>query len=82
MEERKRRKVLCPVQNEKTGRTYWMKLGIAFENRDGSTNIYLDALPVNGKLQLREFDERDAAAEFRPREVTRESPTANDALPF
>ena len=51
-------KVLCPVEG-KNGRTYWMKLGRAFENRDGSTNVYLDGYPTNGKLQIREWDEQD-----------------------
>jgi hypothetical protein len=52
-----RMKVLCPT--EKDGKTYWTRLGVAFANRDGSTNVYLDALPANGKLQIRELDERD-----------------------
>jgi hypothetical protein len=35
--------------------TRWMKLGVAFPNRDGSTTIYLDALPAGtNKLQIRE----------------------------
>ena len=31
----------------------WVRVGAAFENKDGSLNVYLDALPINGKLQLR-----------------------------
>ncbi len=54
-----RKKVLCPLKNEKTGKTYWMRLGSAFENRDGSYNVYLDAYPANGRLQIRDLDERD-----------------------
>ncbi len=52
-------KVLSPTKNEKSGKTYWVKCGAAYPNRDGSTNIYLDTLPVNGKLQIRELDDRD-----------------------
>src|SRR3990170_6179045 len=40
---------------------FWVKIGIAFVNRDGSWNIYLDATPLDGKLQIREhkeFEER------------------------
>jgi len=38
---------------EKT-RSFWMKIGTAFRNRDESITVYLDALPVNGaKLQIR-----------------------------
>ena len=55
------KKVLCPIRNEKTNRTYWMRIGNAFLNRDGSTNVYLDAYPANGKLQIRDLDERDLA---------------------
>jgi len=53
-----RRKVLCPIEG-KDGKTHWHKVGVAFENRDGSTNVYLDSLPTNGKLQIRELNERD-----------------------
>jgi hypothetical protein len=28
-------------------------------NKDDSVNVYLDVFPKDGKLQLREFDERD-----------------------
>ena len=56
----KKLKVLCPVQSTKDEKkTYWRSLGIAYENRDGSINLYLDALPLNGKLQVREWDEED-----------------------
>ncbi len=53
-------KVLCPIEG-KNGKTFWMRLGTAFRNRDDSINIYLDAYPQNGKLQLRGLDERDLA---------------------
>jgi hypothetical protein len=35
-------------------RKYWVKIGIAHINRDDSWNVYLDALPLDGKLQIRE----------------------------
>jgi len=44
---------------ERQGKTYWMRIGSAYTNVDGSTNVYLDAFPANGKLQIREFNERD-----------------------
>lgn len=31
----------------------WLECGVAFQNRDGSLNVLLNALPVNGRLQLR-----------------------------
>jgi hypothetical protein len=43
------------VMEKKDGPTRWMKLGVAFPNRDGSIAVYLDALPVGtNKLQIRE----------------------------
>jgi hypothetical protein len=55
----KRMKVLCPISTKDEKKTVWKNLGIAFENKDGSINVYLDVLPLNGKLQLREFDDDD-----------------------
>jgi hypothetical protein len=39
-------------------RTFWTRVGAAFDNRDGSVTVKLDALPVSGTLQIRE-DDRD-----------------------
>lgn len=40
-------------------KSFWNRIGSAFHNRDGSMNIYLDALPRDGKVQIREASERD-----------------------
>jgi len=32
----------------------WVRIGVAFENRDGSLNVILNAFPVSGKLQIRD----------------------------
>lgn len=34
----------------------WLKIGIAFLNRDQSINVLLDCLPKDGKIQLRNRD--------------------------
>lgn len=40
---------------EKPGKSnFWMKIGIARQNHDGSWNVYLDALPFDRKLQIRD----------------------------
>lgn len=40
---------------EREGQTsIWNRIGTAFENRDGSINVLLNALPLDGKLQIRE----------------------------
>jgi len=43
------------------GKDLWLRVGSAFPNRDGSLNVFLDAMPVNGKLQIREYQPRDSA---------------------
>ncbi len=50
------------VEREKDGKKFWVRVGVAFVNRDGSLNVRLDAMPVNGRLQIRdpqEIDQRD-----------------------
>lgn len=39
--------------SERNGKSYWSKLGRGYLNKDGSINVFLDALPLNGKLQIR-----------------------------
>ncbi len=40
-------------------KAFWVRVGTAFVNRDGSFNVKLDALPVNGTLQIRDPLPRD-----------------------
>ena len=35
------------------GKKRWIKVGVAFENKDGSLNVLLDAFPVNRQLNIR-----------------------------
>ena len=35
-------------------KAYWNRIGSAFTNRDGSLNVVLNALPVNGRLNIRD----------------------------
>jgi hypothetical protein len=44
---------IVETQEEKA---LWRRVGSGFVNRDGSYNLYLDALPVNGRLHMRESD--------------------------
>jgi hypothetical protein len=37
-------------------RSYWIKVGAAFSNKDGGYTVLMDALPVDGKLILRAPD--------------------------
>ncbi len=47
--------------------TRWVKIGVAYVNRDGSMNLYLDAFPIGtNKLQVRE-DDRERTQPAAPR---------------
>jgi hypothetical protein len=46
--------VFTIIEKEEWSKGVWIKVGTAFENRDGSLNIFLDALPCNGRLHVRE----------------------------
>jgi hypothetical protein len=34
-------------------RSRWVRVGVAFDNKDGSLNVLLDAVPLSGRLQVR-----------------------------
>jgi hypothetical protein len=44
----------------------WVRVGVAFPNRDGSLNVLLDAIPLSGRLQIRDRAEPQNGKE-RPR---------------
>ena len=50
------------VITERNGRHYWNRVGVAFVNRDGSLNVKLEAVPVSGEFQIRDYTPRDEAA--------------------
>ncbi|MBI4511792.1 MAG: hypothetical protein HY698_19315 [Deltaproteobacteria bacterium] len=52
----RKKRVVCPV-SAKDGKTYWLRMGNAYVNKDNSINVYLDCLPVNGRLQVRDWDD-------------------------
>jgi len=70
------KKVLCPIERP-GNKTSWLRAGNAFDNKDGSINVYLDVLPSNGRLQIRELDERD-----RERVQPDPKPSPDSGLPF
>ena len=51
--ENARRFEVFSVKRSSTGATIWLRAGSAFVNRDNSINVYLDVLPLDGKLHLR-----------------------------
>jgi len=46
---------------DRSGKSFWIRIGAAFENYDGSETVLLDALPINGKMQIRVQPAKDAA---------------------
>jgi hypothetical protein len=53
---------------EKDGRGngVWVRAGSAWVNRDGSMNVYLDVLPLDGKLHVREAADKRDSPEVQP----------------
>ena len=39
---------------ERGPKKHWLRVGMAFVNRDGSLNVRLDAMPLSGQLQIRD----------------------------
>lgn len=42
-------------------KSFWNRIGIAFTNRDGSLSVKLDALPLSGSMQVRDWTPKDDA---------------------
>ena len=51
--------VFTIVERQGSEKKFWVRIGTAFTNRDQSINVRLDAIPVNGQIQIREPDEED-----------------------
>jgi hypothetical protein len=54
---------------------FWLNIGVAFVHKDAKGfNVILQALPLNGKLVLRQYEEEPQASEAevpsRPRKKT------------
>lgn len=45
--------------SQRNGKSFWTRIGVAFVNRDGSINVKLECLPINGEIQLRDQSARD-----------------------
>ena len=60
--------VIYDAKNEGRERSRWVRIGVAFDNKDGSLNVLLDALPLSGRLHIRERDGDPAGNGARSRE--------------
>ncbi len=63
MLEAGKRLAVFSIRTGHKGGKVWVRAGSAFVNKDGSLNVLLDVLPLDGKLHVREAAEkRDTAA--------------------
>lgn len=74
-------KVVCPIEKKDGTGTYWARLGNAHTNKDESINVYLDTLPMNGKIQLREWTEEELRERDQRRSSTYTSRASMATLP-
>ncbi len=63
-------KAVYTVIERGSGKPFWLRLGVGFVNRDGSLTLKLDAMPLNGTLQVREWEAREEGV----RKATEEGP--------
>jgi hypothetical protein len=45
-------------------KSFWTRVGVGFVNRDGSITLRLDAIPLNGTLQVREWEPLERRPDF------------------
>ena len=48
------RDVYVITDREDGEKSRWSKIGVAFVNKDDSINVILDAIPITGKIHIRE----------------------------
>jgi hypothetical protein len=54
------------VISERGTRKFWNRIGVAFVNSDGSLNIKLEAIPVSGEMQVRDYLPREDSLPSTP----------------
>lgn len=65
---------------DRGARKHWLRIGMAFVNRDGSLTVRLDAMPLTGQLHIRDAPApaRDGNGAF----PDHHSPRVESAVPF
>jgi hypothetical protein len=61
--EERMKSVFTIVEAKEGAQKRWVRIGIGFVNRDDSINVRLDAVPVNGRIHIRDYQrlEREGA---------------------
>jgi len=54
------RKDVYTIVRKEGRKPYWLNIGAAFVNKDQSLTVRLNALPINGELNIREPKAKDA----------------------
>ena len=67
------------IRSTKKHGTIWVRAGVAFVNADDSMNLYLDVLPLEGQLHVRETGEKRSTTDLPAR--SDEAPRADAAPP-
>ena len=68
------------VITQRKDRNFWNRVGVAFVNSDGSINVKLEAVPVSGEIQIRDYQPRDelsaSGSRGNSRDLVEEEPYA------
>jgi len=67
------------VEDGKDDKSYWHRIGNAWENKDGGLNLKLSAIPVDGRVVLRPRSEIERMKEAR--RISQENPPAMPLKP-
>ena len=67
------------VITERNDKKYWNRVGVAFVNGDGSINVRLEALPVSGEMQIRDYVPREEATGLGARRRASNGDSASEA---
>lgn len=64
MTDKKMKQIVAAVERGEgeAKKSYWTRIGVAFENRDGSFNLRFDYFPAhlaNTTIQLRDIDAKE-----------------------
>ena len=63
--ESKKMKIVYVV-TERNNKNYWIRVGVAFTNKDGSLSVRLEAIPVSGEMQIRDYVVRGELTDTAP----------------
>lgn len=77
--ERKEIKAVYAI-TERGGKSYWTRIGIGFVNRDQSITVKLDAVPVSGQIQIREWDSQRDYSDKKPVDAAAPPTPRRDAV--